>query len=440
MRQVQLPMFASGVTHITTVLGYEKRDGRVTYFNGTMPVFSHDEHDLKTFRMITSQFCVNGNCTQPDIVRAFGVPLSTVKRYCKLYRTMGAVGFYARQARRGAAVLTAAVLKQAQQMLDEVETPSEAADELGIKRGTFDKAIRACRLHVAKKNDSGTLSSKSTRSVRDSQADMGMGATDTLGRMMASLGKMVEAPIQFEPAVDVVNGGVLLSLPALMANGLLRHTYELFRLPPGFYGMASIFLLLAMMALCRLKHPEGLRYCAPGERGKLLGLDRAPEVKTLRRKVKILSGLQQTETRRAQLCEQWMSGPNEDSFVLYVDGHVRVYHGKQTQLPRHYVARERLCLRGTTDYWVNEMEGQPLLVINKPVDPGLLRVMREQVVPRLLHDVAHQPSEQQLDQDRLLHRFTIVFDREGYSPEFLKQCWSVSRRDRIPRRCRRNRH
>ena len=80
MPQVQLPMFARGVTSITAELGYERRDGRVTYFNGAMPVFSHAEDDLATFRLITSQFCVNGNCKQPDIVRVFGVPLSTVKR------------------------------------------------------------------------------------------------------------------------------------------------------------------------------------------------------------------------------------------------------------------------------------------------------------------------------------------------------------------------
>ena len=52
MPQIQLPMFPEGVTHITSVLAFEKRDGRVTYFNGMMPVFSHDERDVQTFRMM----------------------------------------------------------------------------------------------------------------------------------------------------------------------------------------------------------------------------------------------------------------------------------------------------------------------------------------------------------------------------------------------------
>ena len=73
MPQLQLPMFPSGVTHITEQLAFMKNDGQVTYFNGHMPVFSHAENDLATFRMITSQFCVNGYVTQSDIIRTFGV-------------------------------------------------------------------------------------------------------------------------------------------------------------------------------------------------------------------------------------------------------------------------------------------------------------------------------------------------------------------------------
>lgn len=252
---------------------------------------------------------------------------------------------------------------------------------------------------------------------------MGMGATDTVGRVMASVGMLGDRPAQFEAAMDVVNGGVVLSLPALLANGLLRHTDKYFQLPAGYYGIVSIFLLLAMMALCRLKHPESLRYSAPGEWGKLLGLDRIPEVKTLRKKLKILSEKGQTSQWGAQLCEDWMEASAGDSRVLYVDGHVRVYHGEQTKLPRHYVSRQRLCLRATTDYWVNAMDGRPYFVINEAVDPGLIDVLSKEIVPRLISDVPAQPTEQQLKNDPLLHRLTIVFDREGYSPKFLRECW-----------------
>jgi hypothetical protein len=100
---------------------------------------------------------------------------------------------------------------------------------------------------------------------------------------------------------------------------------------------------------------------------------------------------------------------------------VRVYNGSQTQLPRHHVARQRLCLRATTDYWVNAMDGQPFFVVNQVVDPGLIQVIEQDIVPRLEQQVPAQPDEAQLQADPLAHRFTLVFDREGYSPDFFKR-------------------
>lgn len=154
MPQLQLPIFADGMVPITSTLAYEKRDGRVTYFNGVMAVFSHPEDDLRTFRMITSQFCAHGNCTQSQVVKVFGVPLSTVKRYCALYKDKGPAGFYAPRVCRGAAVLTREVLEQVQQMLDEDKGIVEIAEQLGLKRDTLQKAVLAGRVHQRKKKTS----------------------------------------------------------------------------------------------------------------------------------------------------------------------------------------------------------------------------------------------------------------------------------------------
>ena len=99
----------------------------------------------------------------------------------------------------------------------------------------------------------------------------------------------------------------MLALPALLACGLLRHSGKYFRLPAGFYSLKTIFLLLAFMALARLKSIEALRYYAPGEWGKLLGLDRAPEVRTLRVKVKTLADQNQAFSWSSELCKEWMA-------------------------------------------------------------------------------------------------------------------------------------
>jgi hypothetical protein len=239
--------------------------------------------------------------------------------------------------------------------------------------------------------------------------------------MAASLGALEAVAPDFQAALDVPNGGVLFALPALLAVGLLANTDRHFSLPKGYYGLDSLFLLLAFMALARFKSIESLRYCAPGEWGKRLGLDRVPEVRTLRQKLRQLASDDAPGPWSAELCRQCMAAAPEQAGALYIDGHVRVYNGHQTALPRHYVARQKLCLRATTDYWVNAMDGQPFFVVHTSVDPGLIQVLEQDILPRLLQEVPHQPDAQALQADPLLHRFTLVFDREGYSPDFLKR-------------------
>jgi len=250
---------------------------------------------------------------------------------------------------------------------------------------------------------------------------MGMGAADVMGRVAASVGELAAVAPAFSPALDVPNAGLLCALPALLAVGLLADVERHLQLPKGYYGLDSLLLLLAFMALARLATIESLRYCAPGEWGKLLGLDRVPEVRTLRAKIQLLAQADCPAQWSAALCERWMAAAPEQAGVLYIDGHVRVYNGSQTQLPRHYVARQRLCQRATTDYWVNAMDGQPFFVVNQVVDPGLIAVIEQEIVPQIEQRLPVAANGALRDADPLEHRFTLVFDREGYSPAFLKR-------------------
>ena len=253
-----------------------------------------------------------------------------------------------------------------------------------------------------------------------------MATTRLEERLLASLGKLEVAPVCFEAVQDVPSGGVLCALPALLALGLLRHSQKNFSLPAGYYPLATIFLVIAFLALARVKSLERLRYEPPGEWGKLLGLDRIPEVRTLREKLQILcQDGQKVGEWSHTLAQEWMEADPQSAGTLYIDGHVRVYHGHLTELPRRYVARQRLCLRGTTDYWVNAMDGQPFFVVTQAADPGLLKVLEEQIVPRLLREVPGQPSEAELAANPRRCRFTLIFDRAGYSPEFFARMWAL---------------
>ena len=94
MPQISLPFFPEDITLINSQIGFQKRNGIVYYFFGLMPVYQHPEHDLESFRFYTSQIVVNGNATQAEIVKAFGVSSISVKRWVKKYRKEGARGFF----------------------------------------------------------------------------------------------------------------------------------------------------------------------------------------------------------------------------------------------------------------------------------------------------------------------------------------------------------
>lgn len=252
---------------------------------------------------------------------------------------------------------------------------------------------------------------------------MGMGCVRVEERVLAAFGGLVEAPTRFEAGRDVSGGGVLWALPALLANGLLHRRAECFALAKGFYGVVHVLLLMGFLALARVKSLERLRFEAPGEWGHLLGLDRIPEVHTLRAKLGQMAQGPQVETWSASLSQQWMEQAPELAGRLYLDGHVRVYHGHQTPLPKRYVAREKLCLRGTTDYWINDREGRPFFVVNTAANPGLIAVLRQEIIPRLKQEVPHQPTEEELQAQPYRCRFVMIFDREGYSPELLAELW-----------------
>jgi len=268
-------------------------------------------------------------------------------------------------------------------------------------------------------------STLSERSWADSQAPMGYGTTRTLERVMAACGLLTSVGLEFIPAKDVPQGGVLCALPALLTEGLLRHTRSVYTLPAGYYPLESVFLALALLALVRCPSLEQTRYQAPGEWGKLLGLDRLPEVKTLREKIGLLCAQEGRAARwQSRLAREWMAGVGEEDAasvgLFYVDGHVRVYHGQLGPLPRLYVARQKLRLRGTTDYWVNGLGGEPFFVVTQPLHQGLIAALRGQVIPRLLAD-APQGDAGTLAANPAAVRFTVVFDREGFSPKLFAE-------------------
>ena len=276
----------------------------------------------------------------------------------------------------------------------------------------------------ASHTDPAAATDRASRDARDKQAPMGRAARDVEGRMLASAGLMTEAkPVFAEPAHGVAHGGVLAALPMLLRAGLLGAANRLFRLPNGFYGLTTILLFVAFMTLARVRNPEGLRYQAPGEWGAILGLDRCPETKTLRRKIRLLASAEHTvRDWQSALARTWATEHDDDWATLAVDGHVKVYAGRKGRLPKHFVARQKLCMPASVSYWINALGGMPLLCLHKALDPKLIKALEQDVVPHLQHlGVVPEAAPDLTKPDAGVPALTLVFDREGWSPDLFKR-------------------
>ena len=252
-----------------------------------------------------------GQCKQTDIIRVFGVSAPSVKRSVKKYRKEGPSGFYKPRKGHQGTVLTDKIRTNAQHLLNLGHSRAEVAREMKIKPDTLRKAIRQGRLAELNGQAQPVASNKSERSVEDAKPSLGTACTRIEERVLASFGMLESAPARFEPCRDVTYGGVLCALPALFANGLFKHLDQCFVEFRGYYMVLHVIVLLVYMALCRIKTVEQLQYHPPGEMGKLLGLDRVPEVRCLRGKLKALSQGEAPGKWAALLNEDWMKADPE---------------------------------------------------------------------------------------------------------------------------------
>jgi hypothetical protein len=226
----------------------------------------------------------------------------------------------------------------------------------------------------------------------------------TFDRQLAYLGLLDDAAPLFREGSSVPGVGVLLALPCVIESGLFQISRRLYgEIGPAFFGLRTILLTLVLMALLRIKRPEHLKERDPAAFGRLLGLDRAPEVKTLRRGLTRLAAHHCAEQMGAELARLRVDQRGHLMGFLYVDGHVRAYHGERAIASNAYVPRRHLAMPASTDYWINDRSGDPLLVMTGEVDAALTKAL-----PGVLREVREVVGER---------RVTIVFDRGGWSPK-----------------------
>ena len=414
--QRRLPLRPQGALEINETVSRLEAGDIVGYFAAGVPLFVHAKDDSLGRRLAPAQIIKLGLANPTEVSSMLRVGRTTLYRHQQTLDGEGIEGLADKKpGPREGHKLRDGKLIQAQGLLDAGRVPREVAHAVGVSENAIRNAIERGRLKLSVLRPVGRPRAHegthpSERTVENAAAPLGVATRRVLDRVLARVGKLSEAMPEFEPSMAVANAGALMALPALLELGLLDTAESVYgRLKNGFYGLRSTVLCLGFMALLRIKSPERMQFEAPGELGVLLGLDRAPEVKTIRRKLRELSDARSAQKLSAALAERWVEASRRDVGMLYVDGHVRPYHGEKHRLTKTHVARRNLSMPATTDYWVNDKNAEPLFVVTGTINERLISAMKARILPEVRRLVGEK------------RRVTMVFDREGWSPKWFKE-------------------
>ena len=366
-----------------------------------------------------------GWADQNDVARVFGCSARTVRRDQRRFEDGGMAALGQTDGYpKGCPRVTLA--RSVERLKSEGHSNREIARRLGLWEGAVRKRLRRTGWAdptpeqkplpleepaasppnpAAPKAETGCVPNLSAFCVEDdAPISFDQDPTDRrVDRLMAYLGMLEDAAPLFGSEKAVPRAGVLLGVAALIQTGVFECARDIYgTLGPAFYGLRTSLMTMLLMALLRIKRPEALKEHSPAALGRVLGLDRAPEVKTLRRKLARLASLGRAADFGRALAERRIAQRGQALGFLYVDGHVRVYHGKHT-IPKAFVPQRRLAVAATTDYWVNDQRGDPLFVVTAQANAGLVRML-----PVVLEQIRSLIGKR---------RVTVVFDRGGFSPK-----------------------
>jgi transposase len=428
---------------------------RVLLLYGT-PLMAWDDEDAETRRLCIALLAERELAPQEAIAEAFGVERTTVWRLRRAWREAGVRGVeLKKRGPKGPRVAKGRCRRQIVALGRAGYSQRAVARRLGVGRAAVRGVFRAEGLGAYAERaqlfegpaveapcgavDGGTTagatvaqaeppaqgppaapctaeekkaSGEAERAGEPEVAALEVGAAEgaparDLERVLARAGLLEEAKPQFASGEAVPCAGVLLALALLSRTALFEVAEGVYgRLRPAFYGLKNLLRVLFVMALLRVKRAEGLASCPPQALGRVVGLDRLPEVKTLRRKFNEVAARGRATDFVAGMAQAWAAATQDAVGFLLVDGHVRVYSGTRP-IPKGYAARRRLATRAITDYWVNDGEGMPLFVVAAPTNPHLTEVL-----PDVLAEAQAYVGDRPI---------TVVFDRGGWKPKLFRQ-------------------
>ena len=425
LTQVPLPLLPQDAAEIAPGVGVVTGPdgGGVVWVHG-LATFAWDAGDEATRRLAAVQLVQLSAATQVQVAQAFGVIPVSVWRWAKALAGGGVAGLVpAVKGPQRASKLTPQVIARIRELDRQGAGKAAIAAAAGVSESSVRSVLRPARPAAdgvpAGQDLAGTSGTADTDSagteLAGTDAGAGFAEPEVLPvlpdpvprdgeRALARFGLLGEgAAPAFTPGARYPLAGLLLALPPLAQSGLLACARQVYgRLRDGFYGLEVMLVVLVFMALLREARAEGATRIPPAALGRVLGLDRAPEVKTIRRKLAELAAAGKAAQLQMALARHHAAARPDALGFLYIDGHTRAYFGKR-DIQKMHVTRLKFPGPATEETWVTDGDGDPLLVVMAKPSSSLAAQIRD-----LLPDLRQIAGEGR--------KPVLCFDRGGWSP------------------------
>jgi transposase len=412
--QLPLPLLPAGAVEIAPGVGLlTGGDGGLVVVHG-LATFAWDAGDEAGRRLAAVQLVRLRAASQGQVAEGFGVDPATIWRWDQALAAGGVAGLVpARRGPKGASKLTPGLVARIAELDAAGQTLREIAEVTGVSTFSVRNALGRVRSGgQAPVAGGGGAGQDGAPGQRGGETARAAGPLPVLPdpvrrggeRALARWGLLGEgAEPVFTPGARYPLAGLLLALPALETAGLLDAAGEVYgRLKNGFYGLAATLLTLVFLALAGEPRAEGATRIPPAALGRVLGLDRAPEVKTIRRKLGELAAAGKASELIMALARRHAAARPQALGFLYVDGHARAYYGTCTVQKTH-IARLKFPAPATEETWVADQDGDPVFMVVAEPSESLAGELR-----RLLPQLRQVAGEGR--------RVTVCFDRGGWSP------------------------
>ena len=412
LAQLPLPLLPSGAAEIAPGVGLVTGDdgGGLVSVHG-LATFAWDGGDEAGRRLAAVQLVRLRAVSQARAAAAFGADPVTVWRWDQALAAGGVAGLVpARRGPKRASKLTPELAARIRELDAAGATLAEIAAATGVS--TF--SVRNALGRVAARGlPAAAGAAEDSAGLDAGGGEEGPGAAVPVlpdpvprddERALARWGLLGEGAVPvFTAGARYPLAGLLLALPALEDTGLLDAAKEVYgQLRDGFYGLTATLLTLVFLALAGEPRAEGATRVPPAALGRVLGLDRAPEVKTIRRKLGELAAAGKAAELVMALARRHAAARPDALGFLYVDGHARVYYGTRNVQKTH-VARLKFPAPATMETWVTGQDGDPVFMVTAEPSDSLAGELR-----RLLPDLRAIAGQGR--------RVTVCFDRGGWSP------------------------